>query len=125
MYHKIRITVASLVVMAVCLLTSVGTLSYFTDTASTVNTFTVGNVATQLAMYSDNSGTTLFDISGVDPLTSNLSTGDSDVNLFMQATNTGNVPVYQRFRVVILSAQCRNRQKQAAGRFPGAAALLL
>lgn len=104
MYYKIRITVASLVVMAVCLLTSVGTLSYFTDTTSMVNTFTVGSVATQLAMYSDDSGTTPFDINGVGPLTSNLSTGDSDVNLFMQATNTGNVPVYQRFRVVIPKA---------------------
>ena len=97
MYQKIRITVVSLVVMSVCILSSVMTLSYFTDTDTSSNEFTVGNASTSLAVYDDISGETkrVFDAANYSPLV------DRDIPFYLQATNDGNIPVYQRFRVVI------------------------
>ena len=95
MYHKIRITVVSLVVMVICVLSSAGTLSYFTDTDSATNDFVVGNASTELKIYGDSAGENEFDASGY-TLTDNL-----NIPFYPQATNDGNIPVYQRFRVVI------------------------
>ena len=100
MYHKIRITVVSLVVMAMCALSSVGTLSYFTDTDVATNNFVVGNASTKLAIYDDVTGDEYreIDASGY-TLVQNL-----QIPFYLQATNDGNIPVYQRFRVVIPKA---------------------
>ena len=97
MYHKIRITVVSLIVIAICVLSSGATLSYFTDSVATTNNFTVGNASTSLAIYNDVAGGSeyLFDADDYD-LIDNL-----DIPYYLQATNDGNIPVYQRFRVVI------------------------
>ena len=97
MYHKIRITVVSLIAIAICVLSSGATLSYFTDSVATTNNFTVGNASTSLAIYNDVAGDSehLFNASSY-TLTSNL-----DIPYYLQATNDGNIPVYQRFRVVI------------------------
>ena len=102
MYHKIRITVVSLVVMAMCVLSSVGTLSYFTDTDAAINNFVVGNASTKLAIYDDVTGETrnVLDVNNPDYiLRENL-----EIPFYLQATNDGNIPVYQRFRVVIPKA---------------------
>jgi len=98
MYHKIRITVVALVVVTVCMLSSATTLSYFTDSAMKENTFTVGNASTTLAIYDDVTGETKheFNTSDYEPLESNV-----DIPFYLQAENNGNIPVYQRFRVVI------------------------
>ena len=97
MYHKIRITVVSLMAIAICMLSSTGTLSYFTDTDSKQNDFTVGNVSTVLAIYDDLAGDKrVFDAANYSPLKDNV-----DIPFYLQAMNDGNVPVYQRFRVVI------------------------
>lgn len=96
MYYKIRITVVSLVLITICVLSSAGTLSFFTDSASTQNDFTIGNASTELVLYKDTNGT-LFDTTDLDPLTD----GMQDIPYYLQATNDGNIPVYQRFRVVI------------------------
>ena len=100
MYHKIRITVVSLVVMAMCVLSSVGTLSYFTDTDAATNNFVVGNASTKLAIYDDVTGDEYreIDVSRY-TLVQNL-----QIPFYLQATNDGNIPVYQRFRVVIPKA---------------------
>lgn len=100
MYHKIRITVVSLAVMAICALSSSATLSYFTDTDASSNSFTIGNASTALAIYDDEAGGSghVFDASNY-VLTDNL-----DIPFYLQATNDGNIPVYQRFRVVIPKA---------------------
>ena len=95
MYHKIRITVVSLVAMTICLLSSSATLSYFTDTEGTTNNFTIGNASTSLALYSDKNGEQVF-VPSADPLMDN-----KDIPFYLEATNDGNIPVYQRFRVVI------------------------
>lgn len=96
MYYKIRITVVSLVLITICVLSSAGTLSFFTDSDSTQNDFTIGNASTELVLYKDANGT-LFDTTYLDPLTD----GMQDIAYYLQATNNGNIPVYQRFRVVI------------------------
>lgn len=97
MYHKIRITVVSLMVMMAIVLSSAGTLSFFTDTDSQTNDFTVGNVSTVLSIYSDASGSSELDVNADEyKLTNN-----SPKPFYLQATNNGNIPVYQRFRVVI------------------------
>ena len=97
MYHRIRITVVSLIAIAICVLSSGATLSYFTDSVATTNNFTVGNASTSLAIYNDVAGGSehLFNASSY-TLTNNL-----DIPYYLQATNNGNIPVYQRFRVVI------------------------
>lgn len=99
MHRKIRITIVSLMVMIACMISSVGTLSYFTDTDGATNSFTVGNASTVLSMYDDVSGDEKreFDASRYSPLTD----GMDDIPFYLQATNSGNIPVYQRFRVVI------------------------
>ena len=96
MYYKIRITVVSLMLITVCVLSSAGTLSFFTDSDSTQNDFTIGNASTELVLYKD-TNYTLFDTMDLDPLTD----GMQDIPYYLQATNNGNIPVYQRFRVVI------------------------
>ena len=100
MYHKVRITVAAIAVMTLCLLSSTMTLSYFTDTEFSTNEFTVGNASTSLAIYDDISSATprQFDVATYSPLT------DRPIPFYLQATNDGNIPVYQRFRVVIPKA---------------------
>jgi predicted ribosomally synthesized peptide with SipW-like signal peptide len=97
MYQKIRIMVASLVVMIICLLSSTATLSYFTDTDTKTNNFIVGNASTVLTIYNDAAGGSedIFDAS------SDVVTDNSEVPFYLQAKNDGNIPVYQRFRVVI------------------------
>ncbi len=99
MYRKIRITVVSLVIIVVCALSSTTTLSYFTDTDAKINDFTIGSISTVLAIYDDVTG------DGKRPLDVNrypLTTGEqNDIPFYLQATNSGNVSVYQRFRVVI------------------------
>lgn len=96
MYYKIRITVVSLVVIVVCVLSSAGTLSYFTDSDSKQNDFTVGNASTKLSIYKNTDGAP-FDVADLDPLTD----GMQDIPYYLQAINDGNISVYQRFRVVI------------------------
>lgn len=100
MYHKIRITVVSLAVILVAILGSTETLAYFTDTESQTNTFTVGNISTVLKVYSNVSGDasswTEFNAGGY-----TLSSNMDPIPYYLQVTNTGNIPVYQRFRVVI------------------------
>ena len=106
MYHKVRITVVSLVVMAICMLSSVTTLAYFTDTDSTTNNFVVGSVSTELKIYDDITGSEkhILDASEYVPADGYVykdSVELSEMPFYLQATNTGNIPVYQRFRVVI------------------------
>ena len=96
MYHKIRITVAAIVVMALCMLSSTMTLSYFTDTASTVNNFKIGNASSTLSIFKDSAGETPFNANEY-ALTPNM----PDIPFYLQATNNGNIPVYQRFRIAI------------------------
>ena len=98
MYHKIRITVVSLVAITICLLSSTGTLSYFTDTDAQTNSFTVGNASSALVIYDDIAGGTenILDTDDYSPLED-----PTNVPFYPKATNDGNIPVYQRFRVVI------------------------
>ena len=106
MYHKVRITVVSLVAVAVCMLSSAGTLSYFTDTDAKTNNFVVGNASTELAIYGSEDGETSF----ADGTSTALAESNgkivsgSQVPFYLRATNDGNIPVYQRFRVVIPAA---------------------
>ena len=97
MYHKIRVAVVSLVVLSAIMLSSTGTLSYFTDTDSKTNDFAVGNVSTVLSIYSDAFGSSELDVNADEyKLTNN-----SPKPFYLKATNDGNVSIYQRFRVVI------------------------
>ncbi|MDO5480748.1 MAG: SipW-dependent-type signal peptide-containing protein [Candidatus Saccharibacteria bacterium] len=93
MYNKIRITVASLLIMTLCALSSTATLSYFTDTDAATNEFTIGNASTTLSIYEDENSTE-FNASHHSPVV-------KDIPFYLSAENTGNIPVYQRFRVVI------------------------
>ncbi|MBR0488532.1 hypothetical protein IJJ39_02575 [Candidatus Saccharibacteria bacterium] len=101
MYHKVRAIVASLVIITICILSSSGTLSYFTDTDSMTSNFIVGNASTSLAVYDDVTGDEyhLLDVSNYEPLVEN-----TEVPFILESTNDGNIPVYHRFRVVIPSA---------------------
>ncbi|MBR3594786.1 SipW-dependent-type signal peptide-containing protein [Candidatus Saccharibacteria bacterium] len=104
MYNKVRITVAALVVMALCTLSSAMTLSYFTDTKSKENEFTVGNASGTFIVYDDVSNA---DSANWRELSANNYPpieDTSEIPLFPQAKNTGNIPVYQRFRIVIPKA---------------------
>ncbi len=96
MYQKIRITVSSVVVMVLCMLSSTMTLSYFTDTQTTTNEFTIGNASAQFTIYGNADGTEAFDASAY-----TLVDHMDDIPFYLEAENTGNIPVYQRFRVVI------------------------
>lgn len=109
MYHKIRITVVSLVVIAMCVLSSVGTLSYFTDTDSATNNFVVGNASTKLAIYDDVTSDEyhVLDASEYTVVANGVLKNNTElpgIPFYLQATNDGNIPVYQRFRVVIPKA---------------------
>ncbi|MBR2586952.1 SipW-dependent-type signal peptide-containing protein [Candidatus Saccharibacteria bacterium] len=99
MFQKVRITIGSIAVIALCLLSSTFTLSYFTDTVDSVNSFKIGNAASTLSIFKDDTGETLFDASEY-TLTPNM----DDIPFYLEATNTGNIPVYQRFRIVIPTA---------------------
>lgn len=106
MYHKIRITVVSLIAVAICVLSSGATLSYFTDSKSTTNHFVVGNASTSLAIYDDVTGDEyhVLDDSEYTVVANGVlknNTKLSGIPFYLQATNDGNIPVYQRFRVVI------------------------
>ena len=100
MYHKVRITVVSLVVMIVCVLSSSGTLSYFTDTDTKTNNFVVGNASTELKLYSDD---TLVDDDYLFSAAGLVLTDNSNIDVYPQATNDGNIPVYQRLNNIIRS----------------------
>ena len=102
MYHKIRITVAAIVVMTLCMLSSTMTLSYFTDTDGTTNSFRIGNASSSLSIYGDTDKTPF----NADQYT--LTPNMPDIPFYLEAENTGNIPVYQRFRVVI-PAELNNR----------------
>lgn len=95
MYRKIRITVASLAVIMIAVLSSAGTLSYYTDTDGTTNNFVVGNASSKLTIYGDETGENVF----TEP--SRPTEDGTEVAFYPQAVNNGNIPVYQRFRVVI------------------------
>lgn len=101
MYHKIRIAVASLVIVTICMLSSAMTLSYFTDSDAKTNSFTVGNASTTLKIYDSAAGgdENMFDDSEF-----TLNTDMNEIPFYLQAKNDGNVTVYQRFRIVIPSA---------------------
>ena len=99
MFQKVRITIGAIAIIALCLLSSTFTLSYFTDTVDSVNNFKIGNAASTLSIFKDNTGETLFDANEY-TLTPNM----DDIPFYLEATNTGNIPVYQRFRVVIPTA---------------------
>ena len=97
MYSRVRVAVASLALVVMCMVGSTGTLSYFMDSKGVTNNFTVGNASTELAIYDDVTGDRRF-----------LNAGDyspleegTEVPFYLQARNTGNIPVYQRFRIVI------------------------
>lgn len=98
MYHKVRITVASLAIILTCVLGSSGTLSYFTDTDVKTNSFVVGHASTELVIYDDvaDGEKRVFDADNYLPLEDG-----ARVPFYLQASNNGNIPVYQRFRVVI------------------------
>ncbi len=95
MFQKVRITVASIAIIALCLLSSTFTLSYFTDTDGSTNNFKVGHAASALSIFKDSAGETPFVASDY-----TLEQG-MDIPFYIEAENTGNIPVYQRFRVVI------------------------
>ena len=95
MLQKIRIAVASLAIMMLCLISSSSTLSYFTDTDSKENIFLVGNASTALTIYDELSPNRELNASNY-TLTNNL-----EIPLYLTATNDGNIPVYQRFRIVM------------------------
>ena len=103
MYHRIRIAVASLVVVIVSMLCSASTLSYFTDSDAKINNFAVGNISTTLAIYDDVTNDPWHEFDETDYATL-LPGVEYDIPFYLQATNDGNVTVYQRFRVVIPSA---------------------
>ncbi len=98
MYRKIRITVVALVLAIICIASSSGTLSYFTDTDDASNSFVVGRVASTLSIYKDTSGTifTESDYDASNPLAAGMT-----IPYYLQAENTGNISAYQRFRIVI------------------------
>lgn len=112
MYRRIRITVVSLVVIAITMLSSVATLSYFTDTDSKTNDFAVGNAKTTLVIYDEVSDASSRhqivegDYTVVDNHVLKYASSAAEEQLdilpfYLQATNDGNIPVYQRFRVVV------------------------
>lgn len=97
MYKKIRITAIAIVLAVICIASSSGTLSYFTDTDNTENNFVVGRVASELSVYKDTEGTE-FDETEYEghPLEAG-----NQIPYYLQAENTGNIDAYQRFRIVI------------------------
>lgn len=99
MYRKIRITAIAIVLAVICIASSSGTLSYFTDTDYTENSFAVGRVASELSIYKDTSGAEFdeadYSINN-NPLQANM-----PIPYYLQAENTGNIDAYQRFRIVI------------------------
>ncbi len=98
MYHNFRIVVASLAIMLLCVLSSPITIAYFTDTDSKLNNFVIGNAATTLTIYADISSNPriIFDPSIYSPLTAN-----QEIPFYPEAENTGNIPVFQRFRIAV------------------------
>lgn len=98
MYHKIRITVVSLVVVVMCMLSSTGTLSYFTDTDVKTNSFTIGIASTTLKVYNNS---TLIDDSHLFNDGDYVLENNQNIDFYPRAINDGNIQVYQRFRVVI------------------------
>ncbi|MBR3180773.1 SipW-dependent-type signal peptide-containing protein [Candidatus Saccharibacteria bacterium] len=101
MYQKIRIAVVLIVATMICMLSSTATLSYFTDTEIATNDFTVGNASTSLAIFDDITAENKreLDSSNYPPLTDTM-----EIPFYLQGTNDGNIPVYQRFRIVIPTA---------------------
>ena len=89
MYKSIRVAVASLIVMMICVLSSTLTLSYFTDTVTQSSDFTIGNASTELEVEFQRADTNA-------PITN----GEM-IPFSLQATNDGNIPIFQRFRIVI------------------------
>ena len=108
MYRKIRITVAALAVVMISIASSSMTLSYFTDTDAETNNFKIGNVSTELTIYGNESGTKkladMIDDGEVLAESSGHIVDHARVPFYLSAENTGNITVYQRFRVVIPKA---------------------
>lgn len=98
MYRKIRITAVAMVLAVICIASSSGTLSYFTDTDDTESNFVVGRVASKLSIYKDTNGT---EFSEADYDNSNPLRAGMLIPYYLQAENIGNIDAYQRFRIVI------------------------
>lgn len=98
MYSKLRITLASLSLILLSTLTSTATVAYFTDTDTTTSTFVLGHASTALSVYDDVSLATYhpFSADAYEPLTQG-----QEIPLYLSAENGGNIPVYQRFRLVL------------------------
>ncbi|MBR2725768.1 SipW-dependent-type signal peptide-containing protein [Candidatus Saccharibacteria bacterium] len=98
MYRKIRITAIAMVLAVICIASSSGTLSYFTDTDDAENNFVVGRVASSVSVYKDTNKTAFSeaDYGGNNPLVPK-----KEIDYFVEAENTGNIEAYQRFRIVI------------------------
>ena len=86
------------VLAVICIASSSGTLSYFTDTVETSNSFAVGRVASELHIYKDTLGSTFMnsDYDGEHPIEAG-----QPIPYYLEAENTGNIDAYQRFRIVI------------------------
>lgn len=93
MYRKIRITAIAIVLAVICIASSSGTLSYFTDTDDKTSEFVVGRVASELSIYKDTLGTE-FEVDKP------WEVGEP-ISYYLQAENIGNIDAYQRFRIVI------------------------
>ncbi len=93
MHKQIKILVASIVAIGMCIIGSSATIAYLTDTEQQVNNFTVGRASTTLTIYDD---------SGVlDPSSYSPIEDGTTVTYHLKAENDGNISVYQRFRVVL------------------------
>ena len=98
MYSKLRVTLASLSLILLSTLTSTTTVAYFTDSDSTSSTFILGRADTVISAYDDVSSVpyTPFSADTYGPLVQ-----DQEIPLYLSAENNGNIPVYQRFRLVL------------------------
>ncbi len=93
MYQRIRIAVVALVAITLSVLSSGMTLSYFSDTDGKTNSFTIGRASVKLSI-TDETGAPF--VVPTEPVVDG-----SSIGFLLSATNDGNIPVYQRFRVVI------------------------
>ncbi|MBR2710004.1 SipW-dependent-type signal peptide-containing protein [Candidatus Saccharibacteria bacterium] len=98
MYKKIRIATAAGALAVICIASSSGTLSYFTDTVETSNSFAVGRVASELHIYKDTLGSTFMnsDYDEEHPIEAG-----KPIPYYLEAENTGNIDAYQRFRIAV------------------------
>ena len=106
---KKKILILSLAVIMIAAASSTLTLSYFTDSASVVNGFTVGNVDVELFRYHSEVTSQTYD----KQMASNLNTGYEEwlglssnilqagkhISMKPYVLNTGNVDAYVRMRI--------------------------